>query len=155
AGCPRCAQRHRRNPAFDVRCCTILPVPSLLQSAQERVILPTPRRDCNPFPLASMLRQRSAASADAITLSPGMSSFATSAGFTQPSQQEREASVQNAPRPALNVLLVEDSPEYARFVIEMLRETAPLSISLTHAARLQQALEYLRAGGFNAILLDL
>jgi len=54
----------------------------------------------------------------------------------------------------LNVLLVEDNPADARLVRELLREVGP-PITLTHADRLRQAIEYLRAGGFNAVLLDL
>jgi PAS domain S-box-containing protein len=53
------------------------------------------------------------------------------------------------------VLLVEDDPADARLVGEMLRGVGSRSIALTHAAKLHVGLEHLRAGGFNAVLLDL
>jgi PAS domain S-box-containing protein len=40
-------------------------------------------------------------------------------------------------------------------VQELLREAGPPAITLTHAPRLHQALDHLRAGGFKAVLLDL
>jgi PAS domain S-box-containing protein len=55
----------------------------------------------------------------------------------------------------LRVLLVEDNPADARLVEEMLKETGPTPISLVHAGRLRQALNYLQSEGFNAVLLDL
>ncbi|HET9271739.1 MAG TPA: PAS domain S-box protein, partial [Vicinamibacterales bacterium] len=54
----------------------------------------------------------------------------------------------------LKVLLVEDNPADARLVREMLKD-AHRPVELTHAARLRDALEFLRTTGFNAILLDL
>jgi two-component system, cell cycle sensor histidine kinase and response regulator CckA len=54
----------------------------------------------------------------------------------------------------LKVLLVEDNPADARLVREMLKD-AHRPVELTHAARLRDALEFLRTEGFNAILLDL
>jgi PAS domain S-box-containing protein len=56
--------------------------------------------------------------------------------------------------PGLKVLLVEDNPADARLVREMLKESHR-PVELTHAARLRDALEFLRTQGFNAILLDL
>src|SRR5690242_14980138 len=55
----------------------------------------------------------------------------------------------------LRVLLVEDNPADARLVREMLRDSGPAPIRLTHAPRLQEAIEYLKGQGFNAVLLDL
>jgi two-component system cell cycle sensor histidine kinase/response regulator CckA len=54
----------------------------------------------------------------------------------------------------LKVLLVEDNLADARLVREMLKD-AHRPVELTHAARLRDALEFLRTEGFNAILLDL
>jgi PAS domain S-box-containing protein len=54
----------------------------------------------------------------------------------------------------LKVLLVEDNPADARLVREMLKDSHK-PVALTHAARLRDALEFLRTQGFNAILLDL
>ncbi len=54
----------------------------------------------------------------------------------------------------LKVLLVEDNPADARLVREMLKD-AHRPVEITHAARLRDALEFLRTQGFNAILLDL
>ncbi|MGQ0650448.1 MAG: response regulator [Gemmatimonadaceae bacterium] len=58
-------------------------------------------------------------------------------------------------REHLKVLLVEDNLADARLVTELLRDVAPSSITLTHAGRLRQALGFLKAEGFNLILLDL
>jgi two-component system cell cycle sensor histidine kinase/response regulator CckA len=56
--------------------------------------------------------------------------------------------------PGLKVLLVEDNPADARLVREMLKDSHR-PVELIHAARLRDALEFLRTQGFNAILLDL
>ena len=54
----------------------------------------------------------------------------------------------------LKVLLVEDNPADARLVREMLRDVSP-SPTVTHAVRLNEAVDHLRTEGFNAVLLDL
>ena len=54
----------------------------------------------------------------------------------------------------LKVLLVEDNPADARLVREMLKD-AQRPVTLTHASRLRDAIEHLRAQCFHAILLDL
>jgi len=54
----------------------------------------------------------------------------------------------------LKVLLVEDNPADARLVREMLKD-AQRPVTLTHANRLREAIEQLRAQCFHAILLDL
>ena len=56
--------------------------------------------------------------------------------------------------PELRVLLVEDNPADARLVREMLKDVHR-PVTLTHASRLRDALEFLRADGYSAILLDL
>jgi signal transduction histidine kinase len=57
-------------------------------------------------------------------------------------------------RPAVHVLLVEDSPGDARLVREVLRETgAPFRV--THVERLREAREVLSRGGVDLVLLDL
>jgi two-component system cell cycle sensor histidine kinase/response regulator CckA len=55
----------------------------------------------------------------------------------------------------LSVLLVEDNPADARLVSELLKEAAPQSLSVAHAARLTDALRRVQAEDFSAILLDL
>ncbi len=55
----------------------------------------------------------------------------------------------------LKVLLIEDNAADARMVHELLREVAPGAVVLTHVSRMEQAVNCLRAEGFNAILLDL
>src|SRR4029077_4899985 len=55
----------------------------------------------------------------------------------------------------IRVLLVEDNPADARLIREMLRESGHAPFRLTHVQRLQQALDYLKGEGFNAVLLDL
>ncbi len=55
----------------------------------------------------------------------------------------------------LSVLLVEDNPADARIVHELLKEAGGTPVALTHAAKLHEALDYLRTRGFGAVLLDL
>jgi PAS domain S-box-containing protein len=62
--------------------------------------------------------------------------------------------VQPAPAKKLDVLLVEDNPADARLVAEYLSDVGS-PVTLTHAPRLQHAVEQLRRHGFHAVLLDL
>jgi PAS domain S-box-containing protein len=55
----------------------------------------------------------------------------------------------------LRVLLVEDNPADARLVREMLRDEDAFGTTITHAERLSEAIDALRDGGFNVVLLDL
>jgi CheY-like chemotaxis protein len=55
----------------------------------------------------------------------------------------------------ISILLVEDNPGDARLVSEMLKECITLSFRLTHAGRLEDALEMLKAESFDIALLDL
>lgn len=57
--------------------------------------------------------------------------------------------------PPLKVLLVEDNPADARLVLELLRESGTTWVTVTHADRLERAMEELQNGHFEAILLDL
>ena len=54
----------------------------------------------------------------------------------------------------LHLLLVEDGPDYALLVEEMLREALE-DVDLTYRARISDAESALRAGGFDCVLLDL
>ena len=65
-----------------------------------------------------------------------------------------KAATNGAGATELRVLLVEDNPADARLVREMLKESHR-PVEITHASRLREALEFLRKGGFSAILLDL
>ena len=58
-------------------------------------------------------------------------------------------------RPPLKVLVVEDNPADARLARELLLEAQPDRFEVTHAPKLGDAFAHLRAGGFNAIILDL
>ena len=55
----------------------------------------------------------------------------------------------------LSVLLVEDNPADARIVREMLKEEGAVSVAVTHATRLREALVFLQEQDFSAVLLDL
>ena len=59
----------------------------------------------------------------------------------------------------IRILLIEDNPADARFVVEMLKdavaEGAPFAFELVHAARLDAALKLLDKGGVDAVLMDL
>ena len=59
------------------------------------------------------------------------------------------------PSDRLSVLLVEDNLADARFVREMLSEESSPPVQVTHASRLREALTYLQAERFSAVLLDL
>src|SRR2546423_9078 len=59
------------------------------------------------------------------------------------------------PTEAVRVLLIEDNPGDALLVSEALREAGPGAFDLAHAARLDDALEHLSGGDFEAVLLDL
>jgi diguanylate cyclase (GGDEF)-like protein len=54
----------------------------------------------------------------------------------------------------LHLLLVEDGPDYALLVEEMLRDALE-NVDLTYRARISDAESALRAGGFDCVLLDL
>ncbi|HEY2825864.1 MAG TPA: response regulator, partial [Gemmatimonadales bacterium] len=56
---------------------------------------------------------------------------------------------------AINILLVEDNPADARLVLEFLRDAGLARLVLTQADRLDQAVEHIRRGRFDAIILDL
>jgi two-component system, sensor histidine kinase and response regulator len=56
---------------------------------------------------------------------------------------------------AIHVLLMEDNPGDARMVMMWLGESRGIRFEVFRAARLDQGIERLRAGGFHAVLLDL
>lgn len=55
----------------------------------------------------------------------------------------------------INILLIEDNPGDARLVSEMLKEYVGLSIRMTHADRIDEALKILKGEKFDVVLLDL
>jgi two-component system, cell cycle response regulator len=57
--------------------------------------------------------------------------------------------------PSLTVLLVEDNPAYARLVQETLKDCSGGTIAAETAPRLSDALDRLRSGGVDVVLLDL
>ena len=60
-----------------------------------------------------------------------------------------------APEAAIRVLLVEDNPGDARLVEILLSEVAAPRFGITHAERLDEAIEHLSDTEFDVILLDL
>ena len=58
-------------------------------------------------------------------------------------------------RKPIEILLIEDNPGDARLIGEMLVETRSALFELKWADRLSSGLEYLEAGGFDVVLLDL
>lgn len=61
----------------------------------------------------------------------------------------------NAPEPAIRLLLVEDNPGDARLIEEMLRDAATSEFSITKAQTLAAATEHDIRSAFDAILLDM
>jgi signal transduction histidine kinase len=59
------------------------------------------------------------------------------------------------PTSSVKILLIEDNPAEARFLQEILKEAKFKHFSLVHVKRLGEALERLKQGGFDVILLDL
>ncbi|MDP2689340.1 MAG: response regulator, partial [Deltaproteobacteria bacterium] len=61
--------------------------------------------------------------------------------------------------PSIRILLIEDNPADARFVLEMLKDAAaegtPFAFELVQAGRLDAALKLLGKGGVDAVLMDL
>jgi signal transduction histidine kinase/DNA-binding response OmpR family regulator len=55
----------------------------------------------------------------------------------------------------INILLVEDNPADAKLVSEMLKERVGLSFRMTHAVRIDEALNILKGEKFDVVLLDL
>src|SRR5262245_36386169 len=55
----------------------------------------------------------------------------------------------------LSILLVEDNPADARLIREMLAQAEGVRFEIAYADRLSPALDYLRKGGIDAVLLDL
>src|SRR5688572_13376594 len=72
-----------------------------------------------------------------------------------PHQERSRAGSLDLPRESpLEILLVEDNPADARYIRELLRASS-LTVDLTHATLLQEAVEHITRRNFDVIVLDM